>query len=108
MPTAPGDATPEGGPSAAGSAREDAAKLLVTGYVDKVVEETKTWLDESAEAFTTCLDLALTSSYSADRLVKDTAEMWARNLKYLVSLAAVGPPTSRPGQPGTAAGSRET
>lgn len=92
MPPESSDTRAEEEPTASGARSEDAARLLVTGYVDKVVDETTKWLKESADAFNNCIEKALGSRYTVDELVKDTTDMWVRNLKYLTSLAAVGPP----------------
>jgi hypothetical protein len=78
------------------------AKLFVTTAVKKFADETAAWMKESADAFDACFEKALKGEpkgetgeqrgYTADELVKDMADMWARNVKYLARLVKIGVP----------------
>lgn len=83
------------------------AKLFVTTAVRKFADETADWMKESADAFNACFEKALKGEpkgengeqrgYTADELVKDMADMWARNVKYLARLARISVPRDRGG-----------
>jgi hypothetical protein len=82
--------------------RAEEVKLFVTTSVKKFADETADWMKESADAFNACFEKALKGEpkgdngqprgYTADELVKDMADMWARNVKYLARLARIGVP----------------
>jgi hypothetical protein len=88
----PADSTASPGSEQPRDAREQAAAAAITGMVDKFTALTKDWLDQSADAFKTSFNSALTPGYTADQLTKDVAGMFARNLEFLGSLVQVAVP----------------
>jgi hypothetical protein len=77
---------------------EDIPTFLVTNFVDNVTCAAVDFLQYSAKAFEKSLNTALAGEYTASILAKDTAALWARNVRFLSQVFSVGVP----GKPTTA------
>jgi hypothetical protein len=71
---------------------EDIPTFLVTNFVDNVTCAAVDFLQYSAKAFEKSLNTALAGEYTASTLAKDSAALWARNVRFLSQVFSVGVP----------------
>ena len=96
-PQAPGDVD---------NVLEDIPTFLVTRFVENATCAAVDFLHCTNAAFEDSLNTALAGNYTAGRLAKDTAALWARNLRFasrLFSVGAPGEPTTGPTDEGRTA-----
>jgi hypothetical protein len=99
--------TSEGGTSAEGSGAEqpgaaapsdedkdlqEIATFLVTTFVENATSAAVDFLQQTSKAFEESLNTALAGKYTASALAKDSAALWARNVRFLSQLFSVGVP----------------
>jgi hypothetical protein len=79
---------------------EDVAMFLVTTFVQNAAGAAAEMAKQTATAVEDSLHAALDGEYSASRLVKDAALLWARNVQFVTRLFSVGAPAEPlvPGQ----------
>jgi hypothetical protein len=87
MSIPPTDAPPED------NTLEDVAMFLVTTFVHNAAGAAAEMVQQTATAFEDSLAAALRGEYSASRLAKDSALLWARNVQFVTRLFSVGAPT---------------
>jgi hypothetical protein len=102
MSTPPPDAPAEGSgsvqedvpaPTDAGNTVEEVAMFLVTTFIQNAAGAAAEMVEQTAEAVEDSLGAALRGEYSASRLAKDSALLWARNVQFVTRLFSVGAPT---------------
>jgi hypothetical protein len=72
---------------------EDVATFLVTTFVQNAAGAAIEMVQQTATAFEESLDSALHGNYTASRLAKDSALLWARNVEFITRLFSAGSPT---------------
>jgi hypothetical protein len=72
---------------------EDVAMFLVTSFIQNAAGAAAEMVEQTAAAVEDSLGAALRGEYSASRLAKDSALMWARNVQFVTRLFSVGAPT---------------
>jgi hypothetical protein len=86
-------------PSGPEAKPENVAEATITEFLNRFVDETTSWLEDSVDAFNRNLHKALhPPGYTADELVKDVTSMCSRNLAYLGNLLKVTPPDAAAGR----------
>jgi hypothetical protein len=72
---------------------EDVAMFLVTTFIQNAAGAAVGIVEQTAAAVEDSLGAALRGEYSASRLAKDSALLWARNVEFVSRLFSVGSPT---------------
>jgi hypothetical protein len=80
-------------PTDVDSTVEEVALYLVTTFVQNAAGATAEMVEQTAAAVEESLGAALRGEYSASRLAKDSALLWARNVQFVTRLFSVGAPT---------------
>jgi hypothetical protein len=80
-------------PTDADNTVEDVAMFLVTTFIQNAAGAAVGIVEQTAAAVEDSLGAALRGEYSASRLAKDSALLWARNVEFVTRLFAVGAPT---------------
>ena len=71
---------------------EDVAMFLVTSFIQNAAGAAAEMVEQTAAAVEDSLGAALRGEYSASRLAKDSALLWARNVQFVTRLFSVGAP----------------
>jgi hypothetical protein len=72
---------------------EDIAANFVATFVENVAGAAVEMVQQTATAFKESMNTALDGKYTSSHLAKDSALLWARNVKFLTRLFSVGSPT---------------
>jgi hypothetical protein len=75
---------------------EDVALFLVATFIRNAAGAAVEMVQQTATAFEESLDTALHGNYTANRLAKDSALLWARNVEFITRLFSAGSPTEPP------------
>jgi hypothetical protein len=73
---------------------EDVAMFLVTTLVHNAAGAATEMVEQTAAAVEDSLGAALRGEYSASRLAKDSALLWARNVQFVTRLFSLGAPAA--------------
>jgi hypothetical protein len=71
----------------------DIAANFVATFVENVAGAAVEMVQQTATAFEESLSTALDGKYTSSCLAKDSALLWARNVKFITRLFSVGSPT---------------
>jgi hypothetical protein len=72
---------------------EDVALFLVATFIRNAAGAAVEMVQQTATAFKESMNTALDGKYTSGHLAKDSALLWARNVKFLTRLFSVGSPT---------------
>jgi hypothetical protein len=72
---------------------EEIAANFVATFFENVAGAAVEMVQQTATAFEESLDTAIHGKYTSSRLAKDSALLWARNVKFITRLFSVGSPT---------------
>jgi len=72
---------------------EDIAANFVATFVENVAGAAVEMVQQTATAFKESMNTALDGKYTSSSLAKDSALLWARNVKFITRLFSVGSPT---------------
>jgi hypothetical protein len=78
---------------------EDVAMFLVATFIQNAAGAAVEMVQQTATAFEDSLDTALHGDYTANRLAKDSALLWARNVDFITRLFSPGSPSASSSTP---------
>jgi len=88
--------TSEGGtstePSDEDKDLQEVATFLVNTFVENATSAAVDFLQQTTKAFEESLNTALAGKYTTSTLAKDSAALWARNVRFVSQLFSVGVP----------------